>query len=119
MKMINIVTGLGFVAIIGMGFIASVPDASAAKMHDLEGRKITMKVDMWQNIENLAEKGKVDKFWITLKSGKEIFCNIGNWGKGYVHLKLLNLNDGLDDGYEMIIDKNEIAGVKVQMREYK
>jgi len=119
MKKMNLAAGFGMAAIVGIGFLGSVPDAYAGdKGSPIANRKITMKLDMWQNLENVSEKGGADKFWITLRSGKEIFGNILSWGKSDVHVMLLNMNDGKDDGFDMIINKNEIVAVKVQMRKY-
>lgn len=119
MRTKNLVASLGFAIIIGLSFFASVPDAYAQTAHAMEGRRITVKLGLWDNVDNLIEKGNTHKFWIILRSGKEIFGDIVMIGKGQIHVKLLNVRDGKDDGFDMIIERSEVVAVKAQIREFK
>lgn len=115
----KMVSNLALSVILGSLFFTAIPEADAAEMVNIEGRKITMKVDMWQNVVNVSNKGKANKFEVYLKSGAKFFGDIDTIGKGQIHMKLKSERDGLDDGYDAIINKSEVVAIKIQMREYK
>ncbi|MDH5631498.1 MAG: hypothetical protein OEZ10_00740 [Gammaproteobacteria bacterium] len=115
----NCKTGLITTILASALLITGVSAVNAAGMKNIDGRKITMKVDLWQNVMNLSNKGKADFFTVYLKSGAKFTGDIDTIGKGHIHMKLKNENDGNDNGYDAIVDKDSVIAIEVQMRQYK